>query len=86
MFIHNRCVFPGYRWCGPRCKGPGPPANPVDACCMEHDLCLDSGTNPCYCDRMFMDSLRPYLEGPYPENRHARLMFLAMRIRSRFTC
>lgn len=31
--------YPGYRYCGPGCSGPGAPTNPVDACCKYHDEC-----------------------------------------------
>ncbi|RDY66986.1 phospholipase, partial [Halobacillus trueperi] len=33
------CVFPGYRWCGPGCSGPGAPINETDAACKAHDEC-----------------------------------------------
>jgi hypothetical protein len=84
--LFNGCVFPGYRWCGPGCSGPGPPTNPVDACCMNHDLCLQSGNDPCYCDQLFLESLEAYLHGREPENRHARIMHLAIRFRMNFRC
>lgn len=80
------CIFPGYRWCGPGCNGPGYPTNAVDACCMRHDLCLQQGRDRCYCDYMFLECLRPYLDGPYPENRHARLMYHTIRLKTKFTC
>jgi hypothetical protein len=53
------CLFPGYRWCGPGCSGPGAPVNDVDACCKGHDDCLQSGRSRCYCDKKFMNCLRP---------------------------
>ncbi|MGG1291742.1 hypothetical protein ABE218_10345 [Bacillus smithii] len=31
------CIFLGYRWCGPRCSGPGAPINDVDACRISND-------------------------------------------------
>lgn len=78
--------FPGYRWCGPWCSGPGQPINQVDACCMYHDQCLRSGFSPCACDERFMECLRPMMHGPYPMNRHARIMYSAMRLRRPFVC
>lgn len=80
------CIFPGYRWCGPRCSGPGLPVNEVDACCMHHDLCLRSGADRCHCDHLFMDCLRHHTRGPYPENRHAQIMYGAMRVKTWFLC
>lgn len=82
----NRCVFPGYRWCGARCSGPGTPINEVDACCMQHDLCLQRGENRCRCDKMFMNCLQPKIRGPYLENRHAALMYQVFRIKTRYRC
>ncbi|WP_427127089.1 hypothetical protein ACQCPQ_10490 [Priestia megaterium] len=35
------CLFPGYKWCGPGCSGPGCPVNDVDCCCKYHDLCYE---------------------------------------------
>ena len=86
MVGSRRCIFPGYHWCGPSCSGPGPPTNPIDACCMNHDLCLQHGGDRCDCDYHFLKCLEPYLHGPYPENRHARLMYRAIRLRMRFGC
>lgn len=80
------CLLPGYNWCGPRCNGPGPPVNEVDAACMMHDRCYDSGRSRCECDREFLDRLYPLIN-PYTETgRHARLVTSYMRLQTAYTC
>lgn len=82
----NRCIFPGYRWCGPNCSGPGAPTNEVDACCMRHDLCLQRGGNPCQCDYAFMDCLHTKMNPHTAMGKQAAFMYQAMRVRTAFKC
>ena len=63
------CIFPGYRWCGPGCSGPGKPINDVDACCKAHDRCLKRHSQ-CYCDRKFLECLRQKTR-PYYKKRQS---------------
>ncbi len=83
---HLGCVFPGYRWCGPGCSGPGPPINDVDACCMRHDRCLRRGIHPCICDEQFMHCLRPKMIRRTRDGRHAKLMYRVMQLKTTFQC
>ncbi|WP_407058227.1 phospholipase [Tigheibacillus jepli] len=79
------CMFPGYRWCGPGCSGPGAPVNAVDAACMAHDLCYRRpGTSRRSCDLELMNRLRPHLHTPTPEGSHARELYRLMRLKSAF--
>lgn|GEM_PF-914589 len=79
------CIFPGYRWCGPHCSGPGRPTNEPDACCMHHDLCLKSGRrSPYECDQAFIRCLRPHINRHTLEGRQALLMSGAIKLRSGF--
>ncbi|WP_343839125.1 hypothetical protein [Salinibacillus aidingensis] len=52
--------LPGYRYCGPGCRGPGPPVNALDYFCMQHDACYQRGGHRRFCDEVFLDQLRPY--------------------------
>lgn len=57
--------YPGYRYCGPWCSGPGKPINPVDNCCMAHDMCYASRKyHKKYCDEIFQNCLVNYMN-PY---------------------
>lgn len=76
------CIFPGYRWCGPGCSGPGAPVNDVDACCMKHDLCLRRGKPACQCDYEFMDCLRSKMNPHTQKGRHAILMYRFMQLKT----
>ncbi|WP_342567071.1 phospholipase [Psychrobacillus sp. FSL K6-4046] len=78
--------LPGYNWCGPGCSGPGAPVNEVDAACMMHDLCYDSGRGPCICDREFLERLRPLVNRYTESGRHAGLIQNYMRIRTNLKC
>ncbi|WP_090237840.1 phospholipase [Lentibacillus halodurans] len=85
--IHpGTCIFPGYRYCGPRCSGPGAPVNAVDAACRAHDVCLQRGGSPCVCDQQFLQRLRPLVNPYTQEGRHARMTYNAMRVAARFRC
>lgn len=79
------CVFPGYKYCGPGCSGPGDPINDVDACCKAHDECLKVDTQ-CNCDRKFLLCLRRKMKLTSRKGRIATLMYLYMRIQTIFTC
>ncbi|MFC7745961.1 phospholipase [Lentibacillus kimchii] len=82
----GRCVFPGYRFCGPNCSGPGPPVNMTDAACQAHDACLESGGSPCICDQLFIQHLQRLMNPYTKEGRQAGTMYYAMRIAARFRC
>ena len=80
--------YPGYRYCGPGCTGPGSPTNPVDACCKFHDECYmfnrDRGTRRGYCDSLFQQCLNQYA---YINNRlgkDARLFSNAINMKNFF--
>lgn len=80
------CIFPGYRWCGPGCSGPGAPINDVDGCCRRHDHCLKSGAHPCQCDFEFMDCLYHKRSRYSEKGRKAALMYDFMKFKTTFTC
>ncbi|WP_074433063.1 phospholipase [Neobacillus dielmonensis] len=80
------CVFPGYKWCGPGCSGPGRPINDVDACCYQHDRCLSQGYSPCECDKKFMNCLRSKINPNTQKGRQALLMYQFMKLKTPFTC
>jgi len=42
--------YPGYKYCGPGCSGPGAPTNAVDACCKQHDECYARYGSTKHCD------------------------------------
>ena len=80
------CIFPGYKWCGPGCSGPGMPVNDVDACCYQHDLCLRQGIPSCHCDQQFLNCLQPKINPYTQKGRQARLMYNAIKLKTAFTC
>jgi hypothetical protein len=80
------CIFPGYRYCGPGCSGPGAPVNVVDAACKAHDECYRRYGPSCHCDRLFMESLKTRMNQDTPEGRHARIMYAFMRLKTMFSC
>ncbi len=82
----NLCIFPGYKWCGPGCSGPGAPINSVDAACKDHDLCYERYGPSCQCDRMFMRKLRNHIDPDTREGRHAYLMYQYMKLQTKVTC
>ncbi len=80
------CVFPGYKWCGPGCNGPGTPINSVDAACKKHDLCYKRYGNQCECDRAFLRSLRSEIN-PYTKmGRQAQLIYEYMKLQTFIKC
>lgn len=80
------CIFPGYKWCGPGCSGPGAPINAVDAACKAHDECYHRYGPTCGCDREFLLRLRQLMNLPTQEGRNARLMYNFMKVKMAFTC
>ncbi|WP_026582891.1 phospholipase A2 family enzyme [Bacillus sp. J33] len=82
----SHCLFPGYRWCGPGCSGPGAPINAVDACCRAHDKCLSSGRSRCRCDQEFLSCLRPKTNLYDQEGIIAAIIYIYMKIQADFTC
>lgn len=80
------CLFPGYRWCGPGCSGPGAPINDVDACCKRHDRCLRMGRSRCECDQEFLRCLRPKIDLNTEKGRKAALMYGFMKFQTKFNC
>ncbi|WP_394138814.1 phospholipase [Cytobacillus oceanisediminis] len=80
------CLFPGYKWCGPGCSGPGEPINDVDACCKAHDDCLEGGGSFCTCDRELLKCLRSKLNFHSKKGIIALIMFIYFNIQIVFTC
>ncbi|WP_243300217.1 phospholipase [Bacillus litorisediminis] len=80
----SRCIFPGYRWCGPGCSGPGAPVNDVDACCMRHDICYQRGGLRKRCDIEFMNCLRSKRNPRTKKGRQANLMYRFMQLKTAF--
>lgn len=76
--------YPGYRYCGPGCTGPGAPTNPVDACCQMHDRCYALyGYKSQYCDDLFHYCLQPYMNPNDRMGRNAILFSRAINLKSR---
>ena len=85
-FRPRLCLFPGYKYCGPGCSGPGEPLNAVDAACMRHDECYRYYGDYCACDLAFLQELE-WLQNPYTiEGRHARMMYNYMKFQRLFSC
>ncbi|RFU64473.1 phospholipase [Peribacillus saganii] len=82
----SNCIFPGYRWCGPGCSGPGAPLNAVDACCKMHDRCLGQGVPTCRCDSEFMNCLRSRRHKFSDEGKTAAIIYQIMKLKTLFTC
>ncbi len=76
--------FPGYRYCGPGCSGPGAPVNEVDRCCQFHDACYYRYGNSKYCDDLFQQCLNQYKHAPTKMGKDARLFSKAVRIKNLF--
>lgn len=85
--IENRSMFgfcfPGYRYCGPGCSGPGAPTNPVDACCQMHDLCYSIYGRSYYCDELFHRCLSPYMNPNDRMGRNAILFSRTINLKNR---
>lgn len=74
--------FPGYRYCGPGCSGPGAPINAADQCCKEHDKCYRKYGHSNYCDQKFHQCLSPYYHYRNKLGRDARIFSRAIRLRN----
>ncbi|WP_230502432.1 Parvovirus coat protein VP1-like protein [Sutcliffiella rhizosphaerae] len=77
---HGGNCFPGYRWCGPGCSGPGAPTNEVDSCCKAHDECYRRFGPSRYCDQLFQNCLLPRINRHNQMGRDAELFYKAMRV------
>lgn len=76
--------YPGYRYCGPKCSGPGKPTNPVDHCCMLHDRCYEKTGNLKLCDQAFEQCLKPYKNSSTSMGRNAIFFSNVIKFKSRF--
>lgn len=76
--------YPGYRYCGPGCSGPGAPTNSVDACCKFHDECYDRYGRSRYCDELFQQCLYQYMHHNSQMGRDARLFSRAIKLKNFF--
>ncbi|MEA0551995.1 Parvovirus coat protein VP1-like protein [Lysinibacillus irui] len=76
--------YPGYRYCGPGCSGPGEPTNAVDACCKLHDECYTRHGSTRHCDEQFQRCLQPYMNAPNKMARDARLFYRVFDLRNRY--
>ncbi|MCM3723001.1 Parvovirus coat protein VP1-like protein [Solibacillus isronensis] len=74
--------FPGYRYCGPGCTGPGAPTNAVDNCCLNHDACYAYGYDKRYCDAIFQQCLNQYKNPSTKMGRDANLFSRAIRLKN----
>ncbi|WP_343069255.1 Parvovirus coat protein VP1-like protein [Lysinibacillus agricola] len=76
--------YPGYKYCGPGCSGPGRPINAVDSCCKLHDECYARYGRSRYCDEMFQKCLRPQMNANNKMARDAKLFYNIFEMRNRF--
>lgn len=76
--------FPGYRYCGPGCSGPGAPVNAVDSCCQLHDACYARYGPTHFCDEQFQQCLNRYKYSPTKMGKDARLFSKAVRLKKLF--
>ena len=76
--------YPGYRYCGPNCSGPGKPTNPVDYCCMLHDRCYKRMGNSKFCDDSFQQCLRAHQNPNTRIGRNANLFSNVINLKNRF--
>ncbi|MFC4322271.1 Parvovirus coat protein VP1-like protein [Litchfieldia salsa] len=73
--------FPGYRYCGPNCSGPGAPVNRLDAICKQHDACYRKfGSNP-ICDERFLNQLKAIMNSRTKMGKDARYMYNAIQLK-----
>lgn len=86
VYIVNRCIFPGYNWCGPCCSGPGDPINDVDACCKKHDKCLNQGIHSCECDKEMLRCLRSKVDFNTEQGRVAAIIYLFFKFKVLVKC
>ncbi|WP_186579392.1 Parvovirus coat protein VP1-like protein [Aquibacillus kalidii] len=72
--------FPGYRYCGPRCSGPGAPVNALDAVCAQHDACYRKYGKR-MCDDIFLRQVTPFLSNPRKMGRDAAIMYRLIKMK-----
>lgn len=76
--------YPGYRYCGPGCSGPGKPTNAVDACCKLHDECYSKYGRTKQCDEIFQKCLLPEMNSRSRMGRNAKLFANVFKIKNTF--
>ncbi|MUK90334.1 Parvovirus coat protein VP1-like protein [Ornithinibacillus sp. L9] len=76
--------LPGYRYCGPGCRGPGAPVNQLDYFCMQHDACYRQSSSRRACDEIFLRRLQPYIHRRDKIGRDAALMYRAISLKQSF--
>ncbi|MFJ6207507.1 Parvovirus coat protein VP1-like protein [Lysinibacillus sp. NPDC092081] len=86
MYGHRRFGFcyPGYKYCGPGCSGPGRPINAVDSCCKLHDECYARYGSTRFCDEMFQNCLRRQMNANTKMAKDAKLFYNIFEMRNRF--
>ncbi|MEK3990447.1 MULTISPECIES: Parvovirus coat protein VP1-like protein [Robertmurraya] len=77
--------YPGYRYCGPGCSGPGRPVNQLDALCMKHDACLRRYGSHRMCDEIFMQRMIPIRNQRNKMGRDAAIMSGFMNLKRMFS-
>ena len=77
--------YPGYRYCGPGCSGPGAPVNEVDKCCQYHDHCYAQRHGKQYCDAIFLQCLNSYKNPSTKMGRDANLFSRAIILKNYFS-
>lgn len=82
--MRMRLCYPGYRYCGPGCTGPGKPVNVVDECCRQHDLCYEMGYPKRYCDEYFQFCIYPYINSHTKMGREAAFFSNMIKMRKFF--
>jgi hypothetical protein len=80
------CLFPGYRYCGPGCSGPGAPINDVDAACKKHDECFSKYGLSCKCDIQFLRRLKKKCNPYTKKGRQAAILYNYMKFQAAFSC
>ena len=84
MRHRSRICYPGYRYCGPGCSGPGAPVNAVDNCCYYHDKCYQQYGPSKYCDDLFQQCLMQHKNPHTRMGRHANFMSNVIRYKNFF--
>ncbi|MFJ5790299.1 Parvovirus coat protein VP1-like protein [Lysinibacillus sp. NPDC093197] len=79
-----RFCYPGYKYCGPGCSGPGSPTNAVDSCCKKHDDCYSKYGRTKNCDELFQQCLLAQMNTNSKMGRDARLFYKVFDLRNNF--
>ncbi|MFJ7648417.1 phospholipase A2 family protein [Lysinibacillus sp. NPDC097279] len=79
-----RFCYPGYKYCGPGCSGPGSPTNAVDSCCKKHDECYSRYGRTKNCDELFQQCLLAHMNTNSKMGRDARLFHKVFNLRNNF--